>query len=683
MAAINSRNLAVLLSTYDGPSLASKVLKHYSSPSSYEDPMSPYFIAAFKILLDSDLPSGCDDISEWTEYHVPRRKALLWASTNMQHFIYVKNHPAERQKMLHRALLQETAQINEEYKNGSLLLDEAVFYCVQLWVHQFAPLLSCEPDSLEIPGVSQEVAAWLANAVYPPNPVWPDLIKTLSYVFAKQATAQQINHLLSNYENYFLSSSEFTLPFSKEYQKRFLEGVLSPTFGYLSISWQRALLTSSLELPHFDIALVKDGLRYLTRLDELKIKSGIIKTQLVEIMRKQHHISETSPASKIQYRSREAQRRDAEAKDRNMQNIRAKNICSNSEILRYYSKYAGMKGDEIRLIVQNVMLDAFKNPVGSEYDLGLNGKFTEFHILIGNMFHCEPKSLQVNLEKFAGAGLKEKGFTYHIVNSEAELIQELAENSDAYDVLWLIASDYDRDFNSRVAAKDQLRVCQELATVVQRFHMQGKGILLFCDNEPFLLHSNLVLERLFGWKMTGNIPGQNILKNTFKAHQITTGLQQLYEGNTICYPKPNADLSCWEFILGSDNIHPAMLMHNFQKNKGRVVVDTGFTKLYLEWEKAGTKRYINNANVWLLGLDYRLDNNKPIRGPIFQIPYHWTPKFLTPAKVPKPFKARKVVWLLLDGSWSVTDEEFEALKKFSIEVSLLSSTKFRKFSKSN
>jgi hypothetical protein len=55
---------------------------------------------------------------------------------------------------------------------------------------------------------------------------------------------------------------------------------------------------------------------------------------------------------------------------------------------------------------------------------------------------------------------------------------------------------------------------------------------------------------------------------------------------------------------------------------GRVLVDTGFTKLYHKWDAAGTaryqfsfffflfslivNRYIMNANVWLLGLEHQL-----------------------------------------------------------------------------
>jgi hypothetical protein len=49
---------------------------------------------------------------------------------------------------------------------------------------------------------------------------------------------------------------------------------------------------------------------------------------------------------------------------------------------------------------------------------------------------------------------------------------------------------------------------------------------------------------------------------------------------------------------------------------GRILVDVGFTKLWKEWENAGTARYYGNAAVWLLGLDYRLKFNYPVQGKI-------------------------------------------------------------------
>ena len=41
--------------------------------------------------------------------------------------------------------------------------------------------------------------------------------------------------------------------------------------------------------------------------------------------------------------------------------------------------------------------------------------------------------------------------------------------------------------------------------------------------------------------------------------------------------------------------------------RGRVIVDTGHTKLWLNWKEGGTDRYVNNATIWLFGICIRLE----------------------------------------------------------------------------
>ncbi len=53
--------------------------------------------------------------------------------------------------------------------------------------------------------------------------------------------------------------------------------------------------------------------------------------------------------------------------------------------------------------------------------------------------------------------------------------------------------------------------------------------------------------------------------------------------------------------------------------RGRVVIDTGFTKMYSEFfnTTAGNDRYVRNVAVWLLGIDERLAKKLPLKGPIY------------------------------------------------------------------
>jgi hypothetical protein len=37
----------------------------------------------------------------------------------------------------------------------------------------------------------------------------------------------------------------------------------------------------------------------------------------------------------------------------------------------------------------------------------------------------------------------------------------------------------------------------------------------------------------------------------------------------------------------------------FDKDGKRAIVDGGFTRLYVEWDTAGTGRYVKNAAAWL------------------------------------------------------------------------------------
>eukprot|EP01127_Copromyxa_protea_P010337 TRINITY_DN2516_c0_g1_i3.p1 TRINITY_DN2516_c0_g1~~TRINITY_DN2516_c0_g1_i3.p1 ORF type:complete len:124 (-),score=19.77 TRINITY_DN2516_c0_g1_i3:11-382(-) len=93
---------------------------------------------------------------------------------------------------------------------------------------------------------------------------------------------------------------------------------------------------------------------------------------------------------------------------------------------------------------------------------------------------------------------------------------------------------------------------------------------------------------------------------------ITSGIVKLYEGHTICYPENNGDLKV--LATCSDN-KPAILYADhevLEKDCGRVVVDCGFTKLYLQWDAAGTARYIVNSCIWLLSLESKVMNDEEL-----------------------------------------------------------------------
>ena len=123
------------------------------------------------------------------------------------------------------------------------------------------------------------------------------------------------------------------------------------------------------------------------------------------------------------------------------------------------------------------------------------------------------------------------------------------------------------------------------------------------DNQPYYADANAVAERLFDGGMDGNLPGTVTvtLRNggldqpgLTVGHDITTGLEYLYEGITIATIRPNEMLS--PLVVGSaGNLVTAVYDHDGK----RAVLDGGFTRLYINWDTAGTARYVKNAASWL------------------------------------------------------------------------------------
>ena len=97
-------------------------------------------------------------------------------------------------------------------------------------------------------------------------------------------------------------------------------------------------------------------------------------------------------------------------------------------------------------------------------------------------------------------------------------------------------------------------------------------------------------------------------------HEIFTGIQNLYEGVTICHPvyptagSKNALVNVATATDGSPNI--GLYDPPSVSTEGRLALDCGFTKLYYKWDSAGTARYIVNVSCWLLGIERRLKSTK-------------------------------------------------------------------------
>jgi len=261
--------------------------------------------------------------------------------------------------------------------------------------------------------------------------------------------------------------------------------------------------------------------------------------------------------------------------------------------------------------------------------LGIEGAFVGFKVLVG-MFYSIDK-----FDERPGAALRDKGFDVIISLNEQDFIDKLPKA----DVAWIISG------SSWVSSSD---IKNKFVEAVLAFQQGGSGVCLWADNDPYNVHANAVSEKLFGATVHGCdscqmelILGDALKSGHFGRHIITTGINKLYEGHTVCYyDKVPEKLN----VLATSSYHHAVILyadeHKLAPHEGRVIVDNGFTKLYLSWDSAGTARYVRNLSVWLLGLDHRMKQGMPLKG-----------------RLESKQKVTKVIWQYLHGKWLNYDNE--------------------------
>jgi len=151
------------------------------------------------------------------------------------------------------------------------------------------------------------------------------------------------------------------------------------------------------------------------------------------------------------------------------------------------------------------------------------------------------------------------------------------------------------------------------------------------DNDPYYGDANRLAGALVpGLRMEGNLGGNQVVgiaegkdakSGLRKGHLITTGLEHLYEGITIATIQfspghgKNAALYDGSGPGGLASRRPRLpegftpLLYGsagnlvsvaFEKDGKRLVMDGGFTRLAVNWDDAGTARYVKNAASWLV-----------------------------------------------------------------------------------
>lgn len=237
--------------------------------------------------------------------------------------------------------------------------------------------------------------------------------------------------------------------------------------------------------------------------------------------------------------------------------------------------------------------DEFGNPEGEAYDLGgmdderLQGERILLYVGYGVPgLHGEKYEWHQVKDAVSQRNL-EMDILYATSDSDCALDEKTLQG---YSQLWFVSNQYVTLNNKQVKF-----ICD--------FVEAGNGLLIWADNEPYYADANLLAKQLIGTEFSGNkmadqilIPGGKLKSGCFVEHPLTQGINQLYEGITISTIHPAQNLTILAQSHDGQNC-----MACFEKGKQRIVLDTGFTKLYADrfYRTAGTARYFRNIAFWL------------------------------------------------------------------------------------
>jgi hypothetical protein len=232
--------------------------------------------------------------------------------------------------------------------------------------------------------------------------------------------------------------------------------------------------------------------------------------------------------------------------------------------------------------------DNYGNAAGSQFDLAVDGAFEGQTIVVLHLYTGE--GFDFSLPK---AALAEKGFSVYRFMNQPPHPDTLKAALDKACQFWLISNSSQMLTSAHV-------------DVIRDFFNSGKGVYIWGDNEPYYGDANYLSRQLIDVGMTGNIIGDQTVgvkrdenqSGILVGHLLTTGLENIYEGITIATIDPNESLT--PLIWGSAGNIVASV---YEKEGRRLILDGGFTRLYVKWDTAGTGRYVKNAAAWLVNYE--------------------------------------------------------------------------------
>ena len=284
-------------------------------------------------------------------------------------------------------------------------------------------------------------------------------------------------------------------------------------------------------------------------------------------------------------------------------------------------------------------------------------------LYLGNyIYNGEIKDANITPEIFdkgAGKSLNRKGFKYKKVYSYSEAIEELTKNENGlcpYEEVWIFCSRGDGTLPNIV--KNQKEERQNLIPfleTVSEYNKRGGALLLFSDNYPFVLETNLLLTKYLNFTeveglkngsanfiMEGNynndIKEEKIIKvndkkddNTIRSGKfcneiklnekpgqeerlsLRVGIILFNEGITLSYAKPLDDnnkndyspFKVFACLSDKKEARPFILYYDpiiTKKNnsRGPIVVHGGFTSAFYDFKEEGTGRLVISIACWLV-----------------------------------------------------------------------------------
>ena len=341
---------------------------------------------------------------------------------------------------------------------------------------------------------------------------------------------------------------------------------------------------------------------------------------------------------------------------------------------------------DLRYILFNELEQKFveikiENPQIDVYRDGIFNSFS-YQILVvilylgGNDDNKDKSISEENFKSNAGNMIHKKGLNYTLVYNYIDAINELSKKENEkckYVQTWIFCSDgsgntpngnhkiyrsktdtYEDGVNKIITKEDNENYLIPFLKTISDFNQKGGALLLFCDNEPFVLETNLLLTKYLqfqgkdikegsaNFKMGGNYFNEskekenfmirelsenagdkngkfeateylkigNEEKNIIPRYSLRIGIKEFHEGITLSYAKTlnntknYAPFQPFAYLTDKNQEKPFILYYEpligGEESRGPIVVHGGFTSAFYEFKNDGTGKLLSSIACWLL-----------------------------------------------------------------------------------